>query len=532
MKIKIHKNDVINVLSKAVCCGLIPILGCILYCMFQGQSLKSIYLPNTASADDIFYYKMVAGMVNFGSPLEYFGYNESHAMVSSFGVWSPILLMPWALWGKVFGWGYSSPIMCNICMLSSAFAVFAVLAKPTWKQIISIALLFLPVIPFTTYVLSGRPEIVGYSLIIIMYGIVYSYYKRENTYKLIMVFVIVTILSLMRPYFMIFLIFSGILWVRRSKLVGLTGMALIIFLNLSGYMLMTHFFSAPYFYSSMATDFIEAFQNDGFFSGCFFLLHKIYDKWIVIRWEMSLGVRQGFTDGQIYFACCIAMLFLFMWLLLDFIKMRHPDSDKDRNKDNNIVQNMALEASQLLSFIIMLLAIIVLYQIMEGSRHILVFFLGFIIVGVMRNGCSLEKNILIVAAFAYLFIVRYDEASLYRVPYANEGVIQEVENLSSKFSSYISLNCVDAPSYENVVDWVTEEVADGEKREIPWKALSALPDGVGISCCLPQYIAENIDELNGRYIIAISNGGTDLLCQEKEMDMLMRDEYFALYKTY
>lgn len=473
MKIEFQRNDAINILSKAVCCALIPISGCLLHCMFQGQSLNNIYLPNTTSADDILYYKMVAGVVNFGSPLGYFGYNESHAMVSSFGVWSPVLLIPWVLWGKVFGWGYSSPIICNICMLSCGFAAFAILAKPTWKQIISIALLFLSVIPFTMYVLSGRPEAVGYSLIIIMYGIVFSYFKRETTGKLILIFLSITLLSLMRPYFMVFLLLPGMLWVRRSKFAGLLGTALITTINLLGYKFITYFFAAPYFYSSMATDFIEAFKKEGLFAGCLFLLHKIYDKSILIRWEMSLGVRQGFTDGQIYFACCIAMLFLFIWLLPDLIRIR----GQKGNKDRIIIRNIVLESSQLGFFVIMLLAIIVLYQIAEGSRHILVFLIGFIIVEAMRDDRSLEKNILTLIAFAYLFIVKYDEAPLYCVPYANEDVMQEVENLSGRFSSCISLNCVDAPSYENVIDWVTEEAADGKKREIPWKVLFALPDG-------------------------------------------------------
>lgn len=130
MKIWLQKRAV-KVISykilKVIACGVVPIVSCILYCAVQGQSMRSIYLPNPTCSAEIFYYKMVAGMVNFGSPLGYFVYNESHAMISSFGVWSSVLLIPWALWGKVFGWGYSLPIICNICMLSCGFAVFAIL---------------------------------------------------------------------------------------------------------------------------------------------------------------------------------------------------------------------------------------------------------------------------------------------------------------------------------------------------------------------------------------------------------------------
>lgn len=490
--------------------------------------MGDVYLPNTACSDDIFYYKMVEGMVKFGYPLGYFGYNESHAAFGSFGVWSPVLLMPWALWGRVFGWGYFSPILCNICVLSFGFGVFAILVKPTWKQIITIALFFFAVTPFTRYLLSGMPEAITYSLMIIVYGIVFSYFKCKTISKLIWMFLIITFLSLMRPYFMVFLLLPGILWVRRSKFTGLFGTALIMMINLLGYKLITYFFNASYFYSSMATDFIEAFREDGFFAGCLFLFHKIYDKWILIKWEMSLAVRQGFTDGQIYFACCIAMLSLFIWLLYDLIMLRH---QKEIN-DKTLVRNIVLESSQLLFFAVMLLAIFVLYQMTEGSRHILVFLISFILVEVMRDDRSLEKNILILAVFIFLFIVRYDDASGYRVPYRKEDTIQETERLSDTFRFHISLSYEDVPNYENVVNWVIGDIADGETKEIPWRILFALPEGAGINCCLPQYIAENIDELKSRYILAIPNGGTDLLCQEKEMELLMRDKQFVLYKVY
>lgn len=526
MKIQFEKNAVRSTLCKAISCGLIPILSCILYCAFRGQSLKSIYLPNTACSDDIFYYKMVEGIVNFGAPLGYFGYNESHAMISSFGAWSPILLLPWALWGKIFGWEYYSPIACNICIMSCSFVFFAVLSKPKWKQVISIALLFLLFTPCTRYVLSGMPEAICYSLIIIVYGIVYGYFKNENRYKLISVFLLVTILSLMRPYFMIFLLLPGMLWVRRAGLKGGLGTAAIILFNLMGYKFITHFFTAPYFYNSMATDFIDSFKCGGFFEGCIFLLHKLYDKWMTIRRNMSLGVRQGFTDGQIYAVCCTAMLLLSIWLLADFIKMRN-----GKGKNRNIIDDMILESSQLVSFAAMLFAIMILYQIPEGSRHILVFLVAFIIVGAMKDEGSFEKIFLSLIVFAFLFVYKYDVDSGYHVPYSREDVVREVEGWNDMFSACISLEHENVPSSSNVVDWVIADVVDGKEKEIPWKVLFALPEGTGISCCVSQYVADNIEELNSRYIITVSNGQIDLLCQKKEMDMLFRNEYFALYRN-
>lgn len=516
------KND-LNLLCKAIVCSLLPVLICLLYCALQGRSLGNIYLPGTTCSDDIFYYKMVEGAVEFGSPLGYFGYNESHAVVSSFGAWSPVLLMPWILWGKIFGWGYFSPIVCNICVMAFGFAVFAVMAKPTWKQIASIALLVSLVTPFTRYLLSGMAETFGYSLIFMIYGIVYSYFREEKKYKLALLFFLIVFLSLMRPYFMVFFLLPGALWMRRSKLWGMLGSMLVLFFNLAGYWLITHFFTAPFYESMMETDFVDAFQNGGLIAGCSFLLRKIYDQWILIRWQMSLGVRQGSTAGQIYFACCIGLLFLFLWLLSDIFRIRHRGGDEK----SGTVRNIVMEAGLLIAMVVMLLAIIVLYAVMEGSRHVLAFLIGFIIVGTMRDGRSLEKNILIMAAFAFLFVVKYDSDTGYRVPYGEEDVVREVEDWSEQFSSCIHLECAGAPSYDNTVDWVI-----GEGEEVPWKVLFALPEGTGINCCLPTYMAEHIEELNSRYILTIPGGQTDLLCQEKEMIELLREESFVLYQNY
>lgn len=136
------------------------------------------------------------------------------------------------------------------------------------------------------------------------------------------------------------------------------------------------------------------------------------------------------------------------------------------------------------------------------------------------------------AVFVYLFIFRYDDDSGYRVPYLEENISEETENRSDMFNSYISLNYSNSPSYENVVDWVIEDTVEGEKKEIHWKILFALPEGIGISCCLPQYMMENIDELSSRYIIVVPGGQIDLLCQEKGTETLIRDEEFVLYKRY
>ncbi|MCM1543612.1 MAG: hypothetical protein NC121_20500 [Blautia sp.] len=326
---------------------------------------------------------------------------------------------------------------------------------------------------------------------------------------------------------MVFLLLPGILWMRRSRLVGFLGTVLILVLDLAAYKIMIHYFTSPYYESILDVSFTDVFKDEGFSAGCLFLFHKVYDQWIAIRWNMSLGVRQGCTEGQIYFASCFAMLLLFMWLLVDIVKIKRQSGHESKA----VAWNLLLESDQLLAFGAMFFAILASYPIPEGSRHMLVFLVSFIVIGTMRDERPFEKNILTAAVFVYLFVVKYDGGSGYLVPYAGEDIVRQVEDWDAMFSACISLDRTDVPDYDNVVDWVIADVAGEEVKEVPWKVLFALPEGIGINCCFSQYITENIDELNSRYIIAVPDGQVDRLCQEREMDMLLRDTCFVLYQN-
>lgn len=117
---------------------------------------------------------------------------------------------------------------------------------------------------------------------------------------------------------------------------------------------------------------------------------------------MSLGIQQGFTEGEIYFACCIAILLLLIWLFGDVIKEKRQDAVKSKD----VIRNTVTEAGLLVCFVVMLLAIIVLYQVSEGSRHILVFLIGFIIVGTMRDDHSMKKKLSDHGSFCISFYIQ------------------------------------------------------------------------------------------------------------------------------
>lgn len=173
---------------KAVLLALLPVLCCLVYCAAQGRSLAEVYLPCSEWNDELFYYKQVEGIVNFGYPQGYFGFNESHALKLSFAAWSPVLVFPWILWGVLFGWNMMSPVICNILLMTAACFLFVWLVRPGWKQLGITALLFCLYTPFVRYMLSVMPEVICFSLLIVFYSLAVNYLNREKAYKLALLF--------------------------------------------------------------------------------------------------------------------------------------------------------------------------------------------------------------------------------------------------------------------------------------------------------------------------------------------------------
>ena len=144
--------------------------------------------------------------MKYGFPRGYFGFNESHALQLSFAAWSPVLVFPWILWGLVFGWNLLSPVICNIVLLTITMFVFVWLVKPTWKQLGILTVLFSLYTLFTRYMLSGMPEVICFGMLILFYGLAFSYLNKETKGKLIAMFIVSVLLTLMRPYMLLFLL--------------------------------------------------------------------------------------------------------------------------------------------------------------------------------------------------------------------------------------------------------------------------------------------------------------------------------------
>lgn len=517
------KKDKRYVLAlKALLAALLPILCCLVYCGSQGKSIGDVYLPASEWNDELFYFKQVEGIVKYGYPQGYFGFNESHALKLSFAAWSPVLVFPWILWGMLFGWNLLSPVLCNIFLLTLAAALFVLLTKPGWRQMGILALLFCLYTPFVRYMLSGMPEIICFSLLILFYGLAYNYLQRETAGKLTLLLVMGVVMTLMRPYLLLFLFLPLFFLVRRKGWKGVPAALAVLGIAVAGYGLIKHYLGAEYFADLFFTDWVSAFFERGLFGGIRYFFGKLYYMGRDFLGHTVQGFRTGLASGAFFAGFLAVMLVLAGQSLQDFRTWR-----KKKEKSSPL---FLLELHLLFSFVGMFFALLLMYKLTEGSKHLLTFIAaGIFLVSLMRTR-YFKKAALLGAVFLYFYTYMALDPYDYQVPFAEPGLEARVESWGEQLKGRMALSGQETPGYENVVIWVLWDEVDGKLKSSEWQLLYALPEGMGISCCKDDYVTAHFEELQSRYLAANAGGAVDALCAQAGYEELLRDESMVLYR--
>lgn len=525
-------------LLKAVLMALLPVVCCLVRTAAEGRSIGQVYLPSSEWNDELFYFKQVEGIVNYGFPQGYFGFNESHALQLSFAAWSPVLVFPWILWGLFFGWNLMSPVICNIVLLTITMFVFVWLVKPTWKQLGVLTVLFSLYSLFVRYMLSGMPEVICFSLLILFYGLAMSYLKKESRGRLTAMFVISVLLTLMRPYMLLFLALACYFWIRRSKKAGWIGSVLVVAATGIVYALIKHFLGAEYFTPLFYTDWITTFFTDGIGAGFRNFFGTLHWKGMEFYRHCIEGVRNGLASGAFFDGYLVVLLILLVQSFLDFRKLRRakraertvmePEDKNVRELQNQLI----IEVHFALSLIAMLFAHLLMYKMVEGSKHFLTFIAAGIFIVSMLETKYYKKVVLLGAAFLYLYSYKAVEPYDYQIPYVTEERQAQVEYWQQIFSENLVLDTEQVPNYGNVVIWTFGDDTPNGNRNLQWQLLYSVPKGFGISCCERGYITGHLAELQSRYLATVSGGTIDELCRTEGYEEIGRDADMVLYRRY
>ncbi len=539
--------------AKALLLGLLPLVVCFLTCLVQGKMLWQVYLPNSEWNDELYYFKQVEGIVSYGFPQGFFGFNESRALVFSFAAWSPVLVWPWVLWGLVFGWNLASPILCNLVLMMLTMAVYTLLVQPKMKNCLVLALLYIFFTPFSRYILSGMPEIICFCMLILFYAVALSYLRHARGQKLAFLFFWASLLTLMRPYMLLFLLLPCFFLVLKYKWKGALFSGLIMGVVLALYAAIKHFFGAEYFTPLFYTDWITAFFTRGIGYGIYNFFGTLYWKGKDFLAYSFEGLRSGLAAGAFFVGFLSVMLVLALQtgkdLFAAFKAKKEARADAALLTKNEWQKASAaasgqqasfgtgllfLEGHLFLSCFGMLLALLLMYKLTEGSKHLLTFIAVSLFLIALMETKRLLKPLCLCLVFFYLYTIMALEPYDYQIPFTSQEKEIQITAWQEAFADNLSLELAQTPSYENVVIWVLSDTIVTEEgsssKSMAWQVLYALPAGFGISCCESSYVAENIDALSCGYLTTVTGGNIDLLCQEKGFVLLYADAEVSLYK--
>ncbi len=512
---KAKENKELIVLT--VIFGMFPLVCAVVYSLLDGHAIWDIYLPASYWNDELFYFKQVEAVVNYGLPQGWFGFQEMHGSVFPFAAWNPAVLIPYIVWGFLFGWDMLSPIWANIVYNMVALAGFALIVRPTKKQSFFVLLLLATFAPYSRYLLSAMPETVFMSMGSWMVTLTVSCLRAEKTWKIAVMFGICVLITLARPYLILFMALPAWLLIRKNKWKGAVIALCITLATAVGYFVMSELCSSPYVIPLIETDWLNSMKNDGLFAGIGTLFDIVWEKFkLLIKHHFVRGFRYGLLSGALHTVAGTLAFFLGARWLWSFRKKKQtPES-----------------SFWLIHFVItagMLVAIFLFYPIADGAKHWMIFIvMGMIWIALLNEKFNVMK-IVTALLCTYLFIVKAFAPFDWQAPYDDGKIKTEMEALESQLAENMVLADT-KDRFDDTVIWLANDIIDGQSVSAPWGYLYVIPEGFGINFCLSNYVLDHIDQLKSAYIAVIPGGDVEKVIADRGAEMVGGIEAICIYK--
>lgn len=447
---------------------LTPIVGMLIYMAVWKVGFNEISIPSQDWNDEFYYYKMIQGMVDYGIPQGYFGYNESHAIIGNLGGWSIAMLLPYSIIGKIFGWNYMTPIFINLALWMIGFVLFAIAIKPTIKQMLTVSTVWLAFAINIRYMISSTPEaLVNVLFLIYAIGCVRFIKNQNEKVWLILADVSLVWLTLIRGYFVIFavVLLAAIFKEKKRLDADFWCQVVVAIVAAIGFVCIAHFMFAAYFTPDIA---IETLINP----------KALIKKNLLCLIESLKYMKQ----------CILLQSMKGSWYLLYFLSLIYIVYRCVKNKD-------IVYYSILLAWLGLLFTMWTLYRPEEGCRH----FMAAILVLAMIFAYNENKKIITcICVVVFLYTTWFCREEFYMKLYpANEEQLAVLEDGQQKLEEVMRLG---DDEWDNTVIFT---------RITYFNDLYAIPSGFGINCCIDDYVREHFDELGSKYIAYRAGGDLD-----------------------
>lgn len=201
--------------------------------------------------DEAAYYALIKTWLSTGMPYGYWGFEGGHAIIGTGSAWSPAILFPYALFGMMFGWNYSSVAIANVVFLCIINALILLLLKPEKKTLLCMYLIELLSGHIWLYMNTIMSEVLRYGLAMLLAAMLYKVLFDDVSKAMKYVIIPIYLLTIIQVY--IFFAFAVPVYVfalmkadkKKWYIKTIVAFAAMAFVSFSSYYLL-HLISSNY----------------------------------------------------------------------------------------------------------------------------------------------------------------------------------------------------------------------------------------------------------------------------------------------
>lgn len=501
---------------------LLPVLVVLIISFVNGASMFDL---RPVWNDEFFYHAQVKGVLEYGKPLGYWGYNGTHAKVGTFGPWGAPTIMLMALFARLVPGNLNMLIMSNLlcaCLANYAFLKFT---KPGEKMLQRLILVYATLYVNHLYSLTAMAEIFRYAMAVLLAGLTYFLLRRKEHPRYSVVLLVVAPLMIfvaMSAYipfaavlpiwcYAVYRRYPALLkykWVYAAACVVFTAMTAVVLFAVN------EATAAPYTVNWVGN--VLAHLREGIFTGLQFVLESSWDNFreCVLKYAFSpssFAAEFGFISYYI-------LAYLFAIVMAAWAVFRSCNKQTSSSHEGKEIPLIALYF--LVAFVA---AFVVLYASPGWTfvRGINVAFVYVLYLAAADSDVSSMNMIRRVALFSLIGIIPFicalnDDFLVDRA----KSISEEELILQEKFAEHIQLSEENDP-WGNTVSYY------GYGGSILY-----LPDGVGVN-----YMRDSAAEQNARYCVleknytsadfvaVLTEYGHCVLYENEDIILMLNEEY-------
>ena len=182
----------------------------------------------------------------------------------------------------------------------------------------------------------------------------------------------------------------------------------------------------------------------------------------------------------------------------------------------------------------MLAAIIYMYSLHDGFRHLLIFIVAGELLAIGLSKGNYSKELITVLVLLVLFVIKGKDP-VYFKPYYDTGLTGVRSDKIEGFNEELRARMVatDELSWDNTVVMVLTDHKKDEDPEtasmIKWQYGYSLPEGFAISLSENSYVLDNLGNLKSKYIY-LQTGGTVEEKVKDRAELIASNEDVSVYR--